>query len=1055
MRSPKDEGTTLMAVDRAAVEEDPGSKALKRLHLFEQERGLEETDAVRTEAEQPIAYVGSDRDDGSPEAAPRARRRRGGKKSDDDFPDTSPYLEAFQQKQQVARDVMAVPIQPAWRPIGPFSIPHGQTYGSGPGSRPSVSGRVASIAIDPANPNHILLGTAGGGVWETRDGGNLWEPRTDNQPTLMTGAVAFDPSNPLIAYVGTGEGNFYRRLGAGLLRSTDGGTTWTMLVTSPFVGLGFYDLVVDPLNGNHILAATSGNLCESTNGGVSWTVRRTQIIWDLSMHPAVSGTPTSTQEVFAACGDGLQRSTNGGTTWAAVALPGAPASYARMAVCHAPSNGDIVYVFATNGAAAYVWRRDTFGGAFAAIAPPAGLATGQAWYDWFAAVAPNNPNVIYLGAINVHKGTRSAAGTWTWETISARAVGQSIHPDQHAIAFSPSNANVVYIGNDGGLYRSNDAGATWQSLNKGLCTTEFEYLAQHPQYDAWLIGGTQDNGTMRYEGGEVWPHVADGDGGDCGTNASSPYTCFHTYYSMGMARSTTGGGWASWSWIGPNVPNTYSSLFYPPLEVNGSVVAQAGQSVFISTNDGTTWNEIALPTTGGIASALAIPTATRVVVGTGSGNIYRIEQVGGTWQAPTVLGQPRTAFVSDVLVDPTNANRIWATYSALIGGHVYRSDDSGTTWINVSAGLPNIPANAIELDPANTAIVYVGTDVGVYRSTDSGGTWAAFSNGLPNALVGELLFHPASRLLRAGTRNRGVWEIAVDQTTMPDVEVYLRDSVVDTGRRTPSPVSGADPFVTAGTIAWWDSTDIKIESAPFQQPFGVDFEAFEDDRGVFAAGLTNEVVSGSSRVYVQVHNRGPVPAINAAVKVFYVDANSYQALPAGFWINFPNNSVPAGSAWQPIGPHQILPSVQVGRPQVAAINWNAPTNTSGAVWLLAVVSADNDLISTTELNPSTLVLNNPKCALKRAAVLPYCGVQFRGTVPANTTTSWYTSNWRAAWHVIWTVMPTTPRPGGPEIKWKVQVERASAEFITYWINVTNETPVPVDIEGRYCVLSFG
>ncbi len=934
----------------------PGGKALARLNQFETERGFEVTNIKK-----PAALP---RKKGSAAAARSLAKKDGNA--------AHAYLAAFEQKQKLVRLAPAMPIQQGWRPLGPFAVPHGQTYGSGPGSRPGIAGRVSAIAVDPGNPAHILVGSAGGGVWESRDAGNSWAPRTDAQPSLATGAIAFGPANPMIVYAGTGEGNFFARLGAGLLRSADGGTTWAMLATSPFVGLGFYDLLVDPLDSNHLLAATSGGLYESTNGGTAWTQRRAARTWDLSMHPAVAGDPNSTKEVFAACADGLFRSTNGGSTWTAVSLPGAPATFSRIAVCHAPSDGNVVCVFAASGANTYLWRRNLFAGAFSSATPPTGLNTQQAWYDWYAAFAPNDSDVLYLGAIDAYKGTRSPMDVWTWTVISAKSSGDSIHPDQHAIAFSPTDPNTVYAGSDGGIYVSPDAGISWRSLNKDLCITEFEYLAEHPQFDAWLLGGTQDNGTLRYEGEEVWYHVQDGDGGDCGVNDASPFTCYHTFFGMGMERSTTGGGWGSFTWIGPNPPPGHSSLFYPPLEVNGSLVVQAGSSVFISTNAGNSWTSVALPAS--VASALAAPTTSRIYVGTIAGDVFRIDFSGGSWQAPVQLTRPRAGFVSDFLVDPTNPNRLWATYSTLAGGHVFRSDDGGATWNDVSAGLPSIPVNAIEIDPINPDTIWVAADVGVYRTTDAGATWASFSNLLPNALAKDLLLHPATRLLRVALQSRGVWETNVDQATMSDVELYVRDSDVDTGRRTPSPSGVNDPFNFGSLTHWWECADVKVDSPSYQTPLlsDVDFEFFEDDHGVFSSGLTHENTQRNRivRVFVELHNRGLNPATSVAARVFFADASiGLPDLPTGFWTNFPNNTVPITSPWQPIAPHKIVPIVPVGIAQVVGFEWNVPATAASHSCLLVVTSAANDSISTTELNVPTLVLNNKKCGLKNLAVV--------------------------------------------------------------------------------------
>src|SRR6185295_14734267 len=123
---------------------------------------------------------------------------------------------------------------PLWKSIGPDHIPNGQTYGT---NRVDVIGRVSSIAIDPSNTKHILLGSAGGGIWESNNAGASWLPRTDAMPSLAIGALAIDPSNPKRVYAGSGEGNFYANLGAGVYKSTDGGTTWAVLTAAPFVGV--------------------------------------------------------------------------------------------------------------------------------------------------------------------------------------------------------------------------------------------------------------------------------------------------------------------------------------------------------------------------------------------------------------------------------------------------------------------------------------------------------------------------------------------------------------------------------------------------------------------------------------------------------------------------------------------------------------------------------------------------------------------------------------------------------------------------------------------------
>ena len=746
---------------------------------------------------------------------------------------------------------------PQWRSLGPYTIPNGQTYGS---SRVNVSGRVAAIAVDPTNASHVLCGAANGGVWESFDKGASWAPRTDYAATTAVGAIAFDPTNAKTVYCGTGEGNWWAWLGAGVLRSNDGGTSWTSICTNPFVGQGFFDLKVHPSNHLLLLASVSSGLFVSTDGGVNWTQRRSVRTWSVS----IASTGGTAAEILAACQDGLYRSTDA-VTWTKVTLPGAPAGFDRFACTHAPSNAAVAYAYGAGApqiripgdsnpahtmSTPYLWRHS--GGAYAAISTPANLTTGQDWYDWYIMAAPDRDSQVYIAAIDLWRGDLSGT-TWTWTDISSKTTGTSIHPDQHAMAFETGNPSALYAGSDGGLFYSPDRGASWQHRNNGLVITEFEYLAQNIGQSRWILGGTQDNGTDRWTGSTSFDHVADGDGGYCCANHSTPSTCFHTYFNMSPEVSTTGGDSGSWSYKPPTLPANEGSPFYPPMRCSdstGGTLALCGQAAYISRDNLATWIRVAFPAANS-GTAVCVPNQDDVYVGVGSGAIYHTHWNGQAWTAMTSLTAPRTgAGVSDLLVDPTNLNRIWASYGANSNGQIYRSDNGGTSWTNCSAGLPALTVNALEVDTRNPARVWVAMDRGVYQSFDSGAHWADFSASLPNAYVGDLVFHPHAWVLRAATRNRGLWEIPVD--------------------------------------GWMTS--------------------------------------------------------------------------------------------------------------------------------------------------------------------PVCGVQFTGTLAANQTNQWFTFNWPATWHVLWTVMPTTIGTVA-QITMTTLVDRSSAEFATYFLKVQNLTAAPVTFEGRFCIMS--
>ena len=832
---------------------NPGGKALLRLlQLLESEgfSGLaEETidlavaDEDREAVREMVTQMGI-----APPAKPKRRARSTAKREEPSAGETeaggTTVAEEIAQAYLEAAAQMGppTPFGPQWRSCGPSTVTNGQTYGA---TRINASGRVSALAVDPSRPTHVLAGAANGGVWESFNRGASWAPRTDFARTLTVGALAFDPVVPATVYCGTGEGDWWSYLGVGALRSTNGGTTWTTLCTAPFVGDGFYSIVVDPTNRMRLFAGTRGGLWVSTDGGVTWIRRRTQATWSISL----SGT-----EVLAASRDGLFRSTNHGGTWNAVALPGAPAGFQRLAVAIAPSDPGVAYAWgASTTDGGFLWRRAA--GTWTAIGIPPGVSIGQAWYDWYVAVAPDLATQIYCGAIDIHRGTLSG-GTWTWVNLSSKSSGgNSIHPDQHSIAFEPGRPATVYAGCDGGVYRSDDRGINWVHCNNGLQITEFEYLAHNIGVSRWLIGGTQDNGTNRWTGPSSWEHVGDADGGDCGVNRTNPQVVFHSRQNWALFRSSTGGAFGSWTNVTPARPAGEGvGLFYPPVECSattGNTIAMGGRSLYVSRDLGTTWTRFGYPAAG-VASALYIPDADTVLVGLTDGRICRTRFSAGAWSALAALTTPRTgAFISDLHAERGGAGRIWAASTRIGGGRVFLSDDGGTSWTDRTAGLPGLPINAVEVDAANRSRIWVGADLGVYQSMDAGATWSDFSASLPNAYVGDLVLHPHARVLRAGTRNRGAWEIPVD-----------------------------------------------------------------------------------------------------------------------------------GWMTQPI-----------------------------------------------------------------------CGLQWIGSLAANESRRWFTFNWPATWHVIWTVMPTTPRLGAPQVGWTVEVERGDSERTTYWITVRNLTPQSLQFEGRYAILS--
>jgi len=733
---------------RGLVKRPPrrGGKVLQRLFLFNGQRDplLNESVVVRARAPKSarprLLLSDAALDMATDRRAPRAALARA----------TELAGEAVQAAANLAAPPAGPAAAPVWRSFGPERIPNGQTYGT---NRVDVVGRVSALAVDPSDGRHILAGAGCGGIWESRDEGATWRPRTDSMPSLAIGAIAFDPGSPAIVYAGSGEGNFYSRLGAGLYKSTDGGTTWTALPTGPLLGAGFFDLVVDRGDPRILYAATTRGLFVSADRGATWTQRRTGACWTVSVHPAGG----AGAEILATFAEGLFRSTNGGAALTSVALPAQPATpWTRLAVTRVAAQPDVAYLFGAAGPNPFLWGRS--GTTWSRIPlPPNGtkpmMDTGQAWYDWYVAAPPDRTDRVYLGGIEGFRGERSGS-SWSWRNFVTNG-SKSIHPDQHCLAFNPGNSNIVYAGNDGGIYRSGDKGVRWRSLNTGLAITEVEYLALDPANPNWLLAGTQDNGTIRFDHG-AWDHVAGGDGGDCGVNEADPRIVYHSYFKVSLERSNSKGASGTWT---PMAPPAMRSLFYAPVTVARDTVSIGGDRVILTRNGAPPWTAVSLGLgANDLCTASCAPTPDRLYVGTLAGRLFRLTWSGTAWSA-TELTSPFAGYISCVAFDRLDPARLWATSTTIIGAgaRVARSDNGGATWTDCTPGLPPIPKNSIAVDPANSARLWVAADVGVYESADSGTSWTSMSAGLPNAIAADLVFHATGRRLFCGTRNRGVW----------------------------------------------------------------------------------------------------------------------------------------------------------------------------------------------------------------------------------------------------------------------------------------------------------
>ncbi|MFL6275274.1 MAG: hypothetical protein ACJ74G_08675, partial [Blastocatellia bacterium] len=644
-----------------------------------------------------------------------------------------------------------------WTSIGPAPIPNGSF---------PVSGRVTAVAIKPADPNVVYVGTAQGGLYRTLNGGTTWTQLMDSALSLAIGSVTIAPSSPTTVFVGTGEANFSgdSYFGVGLYRIDNAETTATLvgpLGAAQLANNSISKVLVDPSNANNVFVSTTSGI-----GG------------------------TGAQLPSAAPNRGVYRSTNalsGAPTFTQLTVPTASPNRAVTDMAFEPGNANnlIVAVFGTNVAGdGGIWRstdalgatptftrtltlggsnfgirvslainkvastvtvlaateedagavcnnlgqdgvvrRSTDGGASwsSSITAAEGYCGGQCFYNIGVAIDPANANIFYLaGNVSGTCSTNLKQTTDGGVTFAEHSSG--LHADSHVVAVAPSNSSIVYAGNDGGIFRSTDSTSTWTSLNNtGFNATQFQSLALHPSDREFMIGGTQDNGTEFRQPNATWTRTDGGDGGytliDQNAANTSNVTMYHTYFNstnslIGFARATTAGG--SWSFLGA--------------QSNG---------VTCNSNNGIVCSDNVL-----FYAPMALGPGNPNTVYFGTDRLYRSSNQGTTMtlvsQGPFVASQR----VSAIGISPQNDN---VRIVGLTNGKVFRTTTGSSSLTDVTGPVTAKYIARAVVDPNNADTAYVtiaafgvATGQHIWKTTNLSNatpTWTAAGNGIPDVPV--------------------------------------------------------------------------------------------------------------------------------------------------------------------------------------------------------------------------------------------------------------------------------------------------------------------------------
>ena len=675
-------------------------------------------------------------------------------------------MDALRERQRRTREERGTPsiagINPnAWTWIGPGNI----------------GGRTRTISIHPGNAQDILTAGVAGGIWRTTNAGATWSMVDDFMANLAVSTIVRQPGVPGTLLAGTGEGFFNADSirGAGIFRSLNNGATWSQLASTTGAQFQYVNRIVFNADGSAVVAATRSGLFRSTNLGDSWTqVLAVSEMTDVKFLPG-----SATHGVASGFLKRAYYTTNGGVGWTPATIPaaGAAGSFNRIELATSQSDACTVYAsYAAGGTSsapgAEIWKSVDCGLTYLWQSTPGHLGA-QGWYDNAIWVDPTNVNHVIAGGVNRFRST---------DGVNFAGMGGSVHSDHHAFVSEPGYDGVsnrrVYFGNDGGVYRLEDAlGTAFTRLNNNYGVTQF-YGGAGQNNTGKIFGGTQDNGTLVYTpagGPQAWTSMAGGDGGYATADQTNASYLYGEFQWLGVHRSSNGGsssstitgcgGAAPLSDACAQTTNFISPILLDPNDPNRLLAG--GRSLWLNSAPRTTalWASIKPPTAASSnISAIAVQAGNSNVIwiGHNNGDVYKTTNgLDGApaWMKMDDNGAVPNRTATSIAIDPANPDIVYVSLGGFSAGNVWKTVNGGLNWTNASGGapwtLPSAPVRSVLAHPFAPGWIYAGTDVGVFASEDGGATWQVPHDGPANVAVFQLFF--MNNLLVAVTHGRGMY----------------------------------------------------------------------------------------------------------------------------------------------------------------------------------------------------------------------------------------------------------------------------------------------------------
>ncbi len=696
--------------------------------------------------------------------------------------------QAISQREESARFKSG---QEDWEMVGPYN----------------VGGRITDVEMHPTDTETIYVTAASGGIYKSADKGKTWDQIFENHYTQSIGDMAITKTDKNILYVGTGEPNIGQGSitydGYGVFKSTDAGVNWTHVGLENAGGIGRVE--VDPGNPDRVFVAALGNVFSTNpergvyrtlNGGQSW--ENVLFLNDSTGCIDLCINPNNTDIIYAAMWErvryphhrtyggqssGIWKTVDGGNNWTELTSGLPSGAMGRIGIDIALSEPDVLYALYANENGSYndVFKTTNGGDTWSALNANIG---GSMYTWWFGKmqVHPNDSRIVWI--IDFHL-WRSTNGGASFDRVNG------LHVDQHGVYAHPLEPEFVVIGNDGGVYISED-GTTNNTLLTNLPITQFYTCEVNFQDPNQRMVGTQDNGTVRTMTGSNsdWARIYGGDGFIVRVDPTESRYVYAASQRGGFGRSVNGGlgftgakpaGGERYNWKTPYIldPNTPSTLYL------------GSHRVYKSTNRAVSWTRISDDLTNGNQPPWNYGTITAIsvskinpnhlIAGTDDGNVWITTNQGADKDWTKVSENLPVRWVTCVAMDPFDENTAYVTYSGIryhdYVPHVFKTTDLGQTWMDISSNLPDLPVNNMIVDSDNKGTLYLATDNGVFVTYDDGESWEILGNGMPTVPVLDLNLHTPTRTLLAATYGRSQWRIPVKASAGVDVPVNGENNI--------------------------------------------------------------------------------------------------------------------------------------------------------------------------------------------------------------------------------------------------------------------------------------